>query len=262
MNILKRDIAPISKEAWEEIDEAAVDVLKTTLTARKALKIDGPKGWDYSAVPEGRLNSLEDDPEGVCTGTFQVKPLVEGRRSFTLNKWELDNVARGAKDIDLDNLEEAVKELALFEEDALYNGYDKANITGLAQGAEHQLKMGKEGNTIIKSVNEGITALKDSFAEGPFDLIVSPDVYENMAVMYDGVFLLAAVEEIIGGKVLRSEAAKGAVLIPHRDEDIEFTVGQDFAIGYEGEDSKTVTLFATVSFMLRLLDPAKIVNFE
>ncbi|WP_243344212.1 encapsulin [Anaerococcus sp. AGMB09787] len=34
MNILKREEAPISKEAWREIDESARDVLVNTLRAR------------------------------------------------------------------------------------------------------------------------------------------------------------------------------------------------------------------------------------
>ncbi|MDO5712830.1 MAG: family 1 encapsulin nanocompartment shell protein [Tissierellia bacterium] len=262
MDILKRKLAPISDEAWDEIDEAAKDVLKNILTARKVLKINGPKGWDYNAVPEGRLEYIEDNKEGVCTGTYQLKRLLEARRSFTLNKWELDNIGRGAKDIDLDNLEEAVEELARFEDDVLYNGYKKAEIIGLADGAEHQLKMGKEGNEILKSIGEGCTALKESYVEGPLDLIVSPKVYENLTRIFDGYYLYDAVKRIIGGKIVRSDVVKGAILIPHREEDIEFTVGQDFSIGYEKEDAQTVTLFVTESFTLRLLDPAKIVNFK
>ena len=46
---------------------------------------------------------------------YEVKPLIETRFSFQLNKWEMDNLGRRAKDIDLSPLEKAVKKSALFE---------------------------------------------------------------------------------------------------------------------------------------------------
>lgn len=262
MDILKRDMAPISTAAWDEIDETAKDVLLNTLTARRALTVNGPKGWDYNAVPVGRLEVIDEKKDGVCTGTYQIQKLVEARRSFTLNKWELDNIERGAKDIDLSPLEDAVKELALFEENAIYNGYKKGDIEGLFEAAEHKMKLGKDEKSLLSAVSQGVQALRESFADGPYDLVVSPDLYTRLTNLYEGYFLADAVKKLIGGEIFRSEAITGALLFPHKDEDIEFTVGQDFAVGYESDDAKTVTLFVTESMTLRVLDPAKVVSLK
>jgi uncharacterized linocin/CFP29 family protein len=59
MDLLKRELAPLAREAWDEIDERAVDVLKTHLSARKVVRVEGPKGWDYTSITEGRLNLLK-----------------------------------------------------------------------------------------------------------------------------------------------------------------------------------------------------------
>lgn len=262
MDILKRSIAPISDDAWKEIDERAKEVLKSILTTRKVLKVNGPKGWEFAAVPEGRLEYIEDNKEGVCTGSYKLKKLVEARKSFTLNKWELDNVGRGAKDIDLGPLEEAVRELALFEENALYNGYKKGEILGLVEMAEHRMKVEGEGNEILRQLGDGVEALKNSYAQGPYDLVVSRELYSKLNVIFAGIFLLKAAEEVIGGKVIPSEVLDGALLLPRRNGEVEFTLGQDFAIGYENEDNKSVTLFITESFTLRVLDPETIVYFK
>ena len=58
MDILKRTMAPLTQAAWDEIDSRAEEVLKSRLTARKAVSVIGPKGWDYTVVSEGRLNTI------------------------------------------------------------------------------------------------------------------------------------------------------------------------------------------------------------
>jgi uncharacterized linocin/CFP29 family protein len=45
----------------------------------------------------------------VKYGIHQLLPLVETRMPFSLNIWELDNLDRGNKDVDLDNVHEAEK---------------------------------------------------------------------------------------------------------------------------------------------------------
>lgn len=264
MNILKRNIAPISAEAWEEIDSTAKDVLLNILSARRVLKVNGPKGWDYAALPEGRIKKGDEakDNGGVGTGIYKVKPLVEARASFELNKWELDNIERGAKDVELDSLEEACENIAVFEEEAIYNGYEKGKIKGLVKSAGHKKELGKDGNEILKAVGEGVYTLKNSYVDGPYNLIVSSDAFDRINTVYEGAYLINLIEKIIGGKVIRSKVVKGAIMIPYKDEDLEFTVGQDLAVGFEGETEKTVKLFITESFTLRVLDENKIIAYS
>lgn len=261
MDILKRKIAPISQAAWDEIDQRAEEVLRAMLSARKVLKVNGPKGWDYPAVPEGRLDILEEKEE-LSTGTYRLQKLVEVRRRFTLNRWELDNIERGAKDIDLGPLEEAAEDIALFEEELIYNGYQKGEVEGLSAAAAHQMSFGKTADAILKSIGEAKYALYNSYVLPPYDLVVSPEAYERLNKNYDGMNLFEEVEKIIEGEIIRSKVVKGAIMVPHKDDDLEFTVGQDFSVGYENEDNKTVTLFITESLTLRVLDEGKIVNFK
>lgn len=263
MDFLKRNAAPISKEAWEEIDETAKNVFTNILSARKVLKVNGPKGLDYTAVDEGRLEKINDLKLGeVCTGRYKLKSLVEARVSFKLDKWELDNINRGAKDIDLEALEEACEKIALFEEDALYNGYKEGEIEGLISAAPHKFKLGKDGNSILKAIGDGKYALMNAYVEMPYDLVVSKEVYDLINVNFNGEHLIKTIERLIEGKIIRSKAISGAVMIPSRDEDLEFTIGQDFAVGYEKEVDNEVQLFVTESFTFRILDENKIVVFN
>lgn len=262
MDMLKRNLAPITKEAWSEIDETAIDVLKANLSARKAVNLEGPKGWNYTVVPDGRLDLIEDKDE-VKTGVYKSTPLVEARVSFTLNRWELDNIIRGAKDIELDSLEEAVEKIALFEENAIYNGYEKGHIKGLKASSENEtLDFGSDAKEILEMIAKGTIVLKDAFAEKPYNLIVGEEAWNRIHRESSNYPLIKQIEKLIDGKVLYSKVVDGAFLIPEDHEDLEMTLGQDFSIGYESHDEKTVRLFITESFTFRVLDPALIVNFK
>ncbi len=134
VDIFKRQLAPLSGEAWKEVNDRAGQVLKNYLSARKVVNVVGPKGWEYSFLPEGRLDLIETGSE-VGAGLRKSKPLVELRVPFRLNRWELDNIDRGTADPDLGPLEEAARKIALFEENTIYNGFEAGMIKGLVREA-------------------------------------------------------------------------------------------------------------------------------
>ena len=111
MNILKKSIAPITDKAWNEITDRTRQILRTYLTARKFVDIEGPTGLEQGGISTGRLIVPENQPaDGVNYGIREMLPFVEIRKPFELDLWELDNIERGAKDVDLTPLEEAAKE--------------------------------------------------------------------------------------------------------------------------------------------------------
>ncbi|MGE4455137.1 MAG: family 1 encapsulin nanocompartment shell protein [Sphaerochaeta sp.] len=261
MDMFKRELAPLSSEAWAEIESRAREVLLSRLTARKVVNVNGPKGIDFTAISEGRLTLVDDGD--VKAGVYTAKPLTEARIRFTLNKWELDNLARGAKDIDFDNLDAAIEKLALFEEHAIYDGYEKGEIKGLVASSDHKtLSFGKEASDILASVAEGLILLKKSYVHGPYALVVGKDAWIALNKEARGQNLLERVERMLGGKVVYSANVEGALLLPYDSEDLELTIGQDFALGYETHDTKEVTLFATESFTFRVLEPKAIVVYK
>lgn len=261
MDMFKRELAPLSAQAWSEIEARAKEVLLSRLTARKVVDVDGPKGIDFTVISEGRL-TLVDDGE-VKAGTYTAKPLTEARIRFSLNKWELDNLARGAKDIDFDNLDTALEKLALFEENAVYNGYAKGGIKGLKESSAHKaLTLGTEPNEILTSIAEGVLLLKKGFIHGPYTLVVGKPTWLLLSRDSYGKSLLDRIEKMLGSKVVLANSLEGALLVPYDNENLELTIGQDFALGYETHDTKEVTLFATESFTFRVLEPKAIVVFK
>lgn len=104
--------------------------------------------------------------------------------------------------------------------------------------------------------------LYEGKADEPFDLVLSPQIYNKLNVLHEGANIIENIKKEIGGEVFRSKAIKGALMFPHYDEDFELTIGQDFAIGYEGENGDKIRLFITESLQFRVLDTAKIVSLK
>lgn len=263
MDIFKRSLAPIPQAAWEEINERAETVINSIITTRKSLKIDGPHGLNKTSISTGRLNLVDNKiSKKVNIGKYDVLPLIETRISFELTRWELDNVLRGAKDIELEPLEKAASELALFEEEVIYNGSKEANINGLVNDAAHKFKLEADSQKILDAVSEAVFTLKESFVERPFNFIVSKDLYKALNKIHGAKLLRDLIKSIIGGEVYISEVMKGGLLVPINHEDIEYTLGQEYTIGYESHDDQLVKLFIMNSYILRVLDPNILAYFE
>lgn len=262
MDILKRELAPLTDEAWNEIESRAKQVFESYLSARKVVHVNGPFGWDYTVLTEGRLTNIEGKDGEVYTGIYEAKPLLETRINFELNRWEMDNLIRGAKDIDLSPLEDAVKKSALFEENTLYNGHASSNIQGIQQVAANKaISFGSNGPDIMESIIQGMLTLKQAFAQKPYTLVTGIEAWRRINREVQGYPLSKQIEELLGSKIVCSEVVDGALLLPYNHDDLEMTIGRDFSIGYEASNQKIIQLFITESFTFRVLDPALIVKF-
>ncbi len=264
MDILKRNLAPISDAAWAEIDNTARDVLRSNLTARRLVDVPAPRGIGYTSVDLGRL-TVEGPPEkaGVQWGVYSIQPLVEARVFFSLKTWELDNINRGARDIDLSPLEEAARKVAVFENSAVLNGLGDGNISGLldsAGGSTIKLNLSTEG--VVDAVSDALISFQSAGVAGPYNLAVSPSIWKFMAHVVPGGTLKNQVEKLIGGKVIYSDAVKDALMVSARGGDAELILGQDLAIGYHHHTSEEVILFLTESFTFQVITPESLVVFK
>ena len=260
--MLYRELAPISNEVWEEIDKRAREVLKSYLSARKVVKVNGPKGIDFNVVSEGRLSNVEKKDE-VYYSTYKVLPLTETRVEFEMDRWELDNILRGAKDIDYAPLEEAMKKIALFEENAVYNGLDKASINGINKSFKSEtIEFGKNPTSIMEAITKGLIKLREVYEQGPFTLVVNKEAYKRILSEETAYPLDRKIEKLIGGKIILSHVVDGAYLLPYDHDDLELTIGRDFSIGYQAHDIEKVRFFVSESFTFRVLNSDIIVKYS
>ena len=263
MNFLRRELAPISPQGWSEIDTVAKKALAANLSGRKFVDVDGPHGLDYASVPLGRLTMPEkQEAATVRYGVHQVLPLVETRTDFSLPIWELDNIERGAKDLNLDAVINSSRDIAAFEESAIYNGFAPGSIIGLEKSVRsRRIEISLDMNAAIDAVSKAQEQMQKDGVGGPANLVVSPTLWEFLGHCVPGGTLRSTIEKEIGGRVLYAEYLKDALLVSTRGGDAELTIGQDFAIGYHGHTADEISLFITESFTFRVLSPEAFVGF-
>lgn len=261
MDFLKKGLAPISDLAWQEIEGRAREVLETQLTARRFVRVNGPIGKEKGGVPVGRLEVKECD--GVHYGIHQIQPFIENRISFTLNRWELDNLERGAKDIDFTPLDEAVKKAAKFEEKTIYKGLDEACVLGLLESNKEAIEFGTTEAETIKNIMYGVSKLRNTgYNKGPFVLVVGLEKYIYLNMINPNDSLAKKLEGILGMPIIISHNITEGILLPYDNENIELTLGEDFSIGFQEHDEKDVKLFVTETFTFRVLDKDLVVTYK
>jgi len=264
MDILKRTLAPLTQEAWEEIEDQAKMTIKGNLTTRSVADFSGPHGWEFGAVSTGRIQLADKPTEGVPWGLREVLPLVEIRIPFTLDLREMDSISRGLKDPDLKPVEEAAQKGSLFEEKAVYYGFKQGNIRGIVQASPHKpLALNQKPANYQESIETAIVTIEESGIGGPFDLVLGSIPFQTiMSGDNRGYPLKKRIQDMIKGQLRWSPAVKGGILISRRGGDYLITMGQDFSIGFTKHNQDSVELYLTETMTFQVLEPAAAVEFE
>lgn len=253
MNFLKRERAPLTDQAWQYVEQEAARALRANLSNRRVVDVSDPKGFDVSAINLGVLDPARQVEQGVHYGVRKVQPLVEVRVPIQLEIWELDNLARGATDVNTDSATQAALRLAAFEERCVYRGFEPGGIVGLASGQTADVEHLTEDVVRYSDiVARAVLALSDRGVRGPFALVLGSKPFRLLHSFQSIDPPREQMAKLLGGPILHSEALEGGCVLSLRGDDFELTLGQDASLGYDWHDKETVHLYLTETFTFRL----------
>jgi uncharacterized linocin/CFP29 family protein len=255
MSNLHRHLAPISEEAWEQIEQEASRTLKRYLSARRVVDVVGPKGFDVSAVGTGHLKQIASPGDGVETRQREVKAFVELRVPFQLSREAIDDVDRGAEDSDWSPLKEAARKIAFAEDRAVFNGYAAAGIQGIREGTSNPVVALPAGvKAYPDAVAQAVNQLRLAGCNGPYALVLGAEAYAAASGgSDDGYPVFHHIERVVDGGIIWAPAIEGAFVLTTRGGDFELHIGQDISIGYLSHSSTTVELYLQESFTFQML---------
>ncbi|MDE3085439.1 MAG: bacteriocin family protein [Acidobacteriota bacterium] len=258
MDHLHRELAPVSDAAWRQIEDEAKSRLVTQLAARKLVDFSGPHGWDHSATNLGRTAPVASPAEGVRASQRRVLPLVELVVDFSVSRLEIDDADRGAGDLGLEELDDAVRRLALAENVAVFHGFGAGGIRGITESTSHspiaiETDMEQYANVVARATD----VLRRDGIDGPYGLAIGPEIYTGIvqATEHGGHLLFDHLGQILGGPIVWAPGVEGGVVLSQRGGDYGFDSGQDISIGYRHHDSGTVALYLEESFSFRVVEP-------
>lgn len=262
MNHLLRELAPVSDAGWAAIDEEAKSRITTYLAARKLIDFSGPHGWSHSASSLGRGEAVDTDAPGAEAHLRRVLPLVELLTRFDVSRRELDDLDRGARDVDLASLDDAGRRLAVAENGVVFRGNAAAGITGLFDSSSHDvIQLSEDFDDYPTSVARAVATLQEAGIAGPYGLAISPAGYTGIVetTEHGGVLLRDHLHQILGGPIVWTPGIDGAAVVSLRGGDFELEVGQDISIGYRGHTVDTVSFYFEESLTFRVYEPDAVV---
>ncbi|MCA9626336.1 MAG: bacteriocin family protein [Myxococcales bacterium] len=263
MDFLRQQLAPISGAAWAAVEAEIAGVLRTRLSSRKLVDVDGPKGFDFSALNLGRVETPENQSGRVQFGVRQVLPLVEVRVPFELDQWELDNLSRGADDVNFDPAVEAAIQLASFEERAVYSGFSPGGIQGLSSAKHHEaLSWNRDAETLPKLVAAGLARFREQGVDGPYALVLDTKSYRELSAAGDNYPPRKRLLRTLEGEIIHAPDVPKPMLLSLRGGDFRTTLGQDCSLGYDGHTSTHLKLYVTETFTFRMTGPEAVIRFE
>ena len=265
MSHLHRELAPISDNAWTEIEKEATRTLRNFLAARQVVDFSGPHGWEFSADNLGRLERVQGPVDGVEAGVRVVQPMVELRHTFTMTRADIDDIDRGRPDPDLSKVVEAAKRAALAEDHIVFCGFKEGHITGIAEASTFPpVEIDNNYAEYPKLVAKAVSSLREAGIDGPYAAVLGPRCWTGVieTTEYGGYPVLEHLRLILGGPVVWAPAVDGAVVMSTRGEDFQLTCGEDMAVGYLSHGPDTVELFLEESIGFRVLTSEAAVAFR
>jgi uncharacterized linocin/CFP29 family protein len=255
MNNLYRELAPISKMAWDQIEEEATRTLKRHLAARRVVDVQGPKGFELSAVGTGHLRQIATPDAGVQAAQREVKALVELRVPFELTRQAIDDVERGALDSDWSPLKDAARKIAFAEDRAVFDGFTAAGIQGMRPGASNPaLTLPADVADYPEAIAQAVSALRLAGVNGPYALLLGAEPYTAIGgTSDDGYPVLEHIRRLVDGKIVWAPAIEGGVVLSTRGGDFQLDIGQDISIGYLSHSDTAVRLYLQETFTFLML---------
>ena len=79
MNNLYRDLAPVTSEAWAQIEEEAGRTFKRHIAGRRVVDVNGPHGPEAAAANTGHLAPADPPGDGIEANLRVTQPMVRLR---------------------------------------------------------------------------------------------------------------------------------------------------------------------------------------
>jgi uncharacterized linocin/CFP29 family protein len=266
MNHLLRELAPVTDEAWSQIDAEASRSLKHFLAARRLVDFSGPEGWSHAAVDLGRVDPLEAGPLGSAEAARRkVLPLLELRTPIPVTRSELAAADRGAADTDLHTVISAGRTAALAEDHLVFHGYEAGGIQGIIPASPHApVAISGNYDEYPEHVAKAVAILRGADVAGHYGIALGPRCYTGVTetTEHGGYPVLEHIRQILDGPVVWAPAVDGAVVLSLRTGDFELTVGQDFSVGYRSADDASVLLYIEETVAFRVNTPEAAVHLS
>lgn len=227
----------INEELAQVLEDVIESAMEVTSPIRKVVKVKDTDGYGVVSSRSQLNKELQ---------VYNLVPMVQPRYTFSIKKEDLEMMNASIEPYQLDELEEAAKKIAAFEENLVLLGIKEAGIEGVLNSEEVKtITISKDPEAILGGVLSGAIALRKSLVQGPYNLIMGRNFLEYTAQISGSKTVAGIIEDELGEENLVSASLDGAVLIPKECEDIHLNIKEELMMGVQAIEDDKIVFFLT-----------------
>lgn len=269
--------SPLNETQWHELDETIIENARRNLVGRRFIDIYGPLGSGvqtiindvYENTGLGKID-LHGESLEVSNPSRRVNvtiPLLY--KDFQLYWRDLAQAKTLDIPIDFSAAANASSQLALLEDDLIFNGSKQFDIEGLmnVKGRLTHIRNDwmKSGNAFADVV-EARNKLLQMGNTGPYALVVSPELYALLHRVHEGTNVLEIehIREIVSDGVFQSPVIKGnaGVVVATGRQNLDLAIAEDFDSAYMDTENMNHIFRVYQSIVPRIKRPSAICTLE
>lgn len=269
--------APINREQWDKLEKTVIDTARRNLIGRRFIDIYGPLGHGLQSV----VNDVFEEQDRGTISVFGENdniskpsrrehlaiPLIH--KDFILYWRDIEQAQALNIDVDFSQAANASNQLALLEDDLIFNGSKEFQLSGLmnVKGRQTHLRNDwmKSGNA-FSDIVEARNKLLRSGHTGPYAVVLSPELYSLVHRVHEGTNVLEIehIKELATDGVYQSPViAEGTgVVISTGKQNLDLAVAEDFEVAYMDTENLNHLFRVYECAVLRIKYPSAICTLE
>lgn len=254
MNNLHRELAPITAQAWAEIEDEARRTFQRNVGGRRVVDVTGPDDPALAAVGTGHLTAIEAPAAGVSARLRQVQPWSNSASPSRspAKRWTTSSAERRTPTGSPSR--------------TLRAPWRSLRTGPSSRGTRQRVSAGcasapptwssacsTEVREYPDTVSRALTTLRLAGVAGPYSLLLGADTYTEVSETSDHGYPIAAhLGRLLDAPPIWAPALNGAFLVSTRGGDFELRLSEDLSIGYSAHDTNEIELYfrQTLTFLV------------
>ena len=252
MNNLHRELAPISDDAWAQLEEETTRTLKRLSRRTAGGRSQVPGGVGLSAVGTGHLKAIAAPGDGVLARQREVKPLVELRVPFDSTAFR-STMSSAARTIPTGNRRRTPRRRSPMPRTAPSSMATPPRRTGIRQGTSNPvMTLPADVRHYPDAIAQALSQFRLAGVNGPYSVVLGAEPTRRSPRPPITAIRCSTCEETRQGRDHLAPALEGAFVLTTRGGDFDLHIGQDVSIGYLGDTDSAVRLYLqeTLTFLI------------
>jgi uncharacterized linocin/CFP29 family protein len=269
--------SPLTGQENHQLEQIVIEAARKQLVGRRFIELYGPIGRGVQSIfndiffenLEAKIDfqgSFDTEIESSKRVNYTI-PLLY--KDFVLYWRDLEQAKVLDIPIDFSSAANASRDVAILEDQMIFHGSKEFDIPGIMNvkgRLTHLIGNWYESGNAFQDVVDARNKLLDMNHNGPFALVLSPELYSLLHRVHKdtNVLEIEHVRELVTDGVFQSPVLKGktGVIVNTGRNNLDLAVSEDFQTSYLGDEGMNHPFRVYETIVLRIKRPSAICTLE